>query len=168
MSTKFWKINVGERHSVEKKQNCLICTRKLQQWSRSNWPFLLKTTPKTRAFLRVITHGISVYSPPSYGWLKVGRRRGTRGHGTRGHGTWGRETRRRGTQELENLETRGRGTRGCAGAQWRDKQTTPDIFTEFVEYNFRWESNVCLLVHAQRLEEMIWLAYSWPIKNYEV
>ena len=163
MSTKFSKINVGERHSVEKKQNCLICTRKLQQWSRSNWPFLLKTTPKTRAFLQVITHGISVYSPPSYGWLKVGRR-----SGTRGHGTWGRETRRRGTRELENLETQGHGTRGCAGAQWHDKQTTPDIFTEFVEYNFRWESNVCLLVHAQRLEEMIWLAYSWPIKNYEV
>ena len=168
MSTKFLKINAGERHSVEKKHNCLICTRKLQQWSRSNWPLLPKTTPTF--------------------WLKVGRRRrtrgrgtrgrgtrgrgtrgrGTRGRGTRGRGTWGHETRRRGTRELENLETQGRGTRGCAGAQWRDKQTTPDIFTEFVEYNFQWESNVCLLVHAQKLEEMIWLAYSWPIKNYEL
>ena len=43
--------------------------------------------------------------------------RGTRGRGIRGCGTWGCETRRHGTRELENLETRGRGTRECAGAQ---------------------------------------------------
>ena len=33
---------------------------------------------------------------------------------------------------------RGRGTRGHAGTRGRDKQTTPNICAEFVEYNFRW------------------------------
>ena len=46
--------------------------------------------------------------------------RGTRGRGTRGRGT------------------RGRGTRGRAATRGRDKQTTPDICAEFVEYNFLW------------------------------
>ena len=36
------------------------------------------------------------------------------------------------------LGTRGRGTRGHAGTRGRDKQTTPNICAEFVEYNFRW------------------------------
>ena len=56
------------------------------------------------------------------------------GHETRtwdsGLGTRGRGTRGRGT--------RGRGTRGHAGTRGRDKQTTPNICAEFVEYNFRW------------------------------
>ena len=30
------------------------------------------------------------------------------------------------------------GTRGCAWTRERDKQTTPDICADFVEYNFRW------------------------------
>ena len=32
----------------------------------------------------------------------------------------------------------GLGTRGHAGTRGRDKQTTPNICAEFVEYNFRW------------------------------
>ena len=34
----------------------------------------------------------------------------------------------------------GRGTRvvGLGDTRGRDKQTTPNIFAEFVEYNFRW------------------------------
>ena len=40
-----------------------------------------------------------------------------------GTGTWDGDV---------GLGTRGRGTRG------RDKQTTPNICAEFVEYNFRW------------------------------
>ena len=64
------------------------------------------------------------------------------GLGTRGRGTW-----RRGTREGETRrrETRGRGTRGRGrgnsgthGTRGRDKQTTPDICADFVEYNFRW------------------------------
>ena len=50
------------------------------------------------------------------------RRRGTRGRGTRGHGTRGR----------------GRGNSETHGTRGRDKQTTPDICADFVEYNFRW------------------------------
>ena len=48
-----------------------------------------------------------------------------------GLGSWdsGRGTRGRGT--------RGRGTRG-RGSRGHDKQTTPNICAEFVEYNFRW------------------------------
>ena len=79
------------------------------------------------------------------------------GLGTRGCETQGRETRRRetqgsGTQEGETRRrgtrgrgTRGRGTRGRGrgnsethGTRGRDKQTTPDICADFVEYNFRW------------------------------
>ena len=49
----------------------------------------------------------------------------------RGHGT--------GTRDSDmDLGTRGRGTRGHAGTRGRDKQTTPNICAEFVEYNFRW------------------------------
>ena len=62
-------------------------------------------------------------------------RRGTRGRGTRGRGTRGRGSRGRGTR---GRGTRGRGTRGHAGTRGRDKQTTPNICAEFVEYNFRW------------------------------
>ena len=46
-----------------------------------------------------------------------------------GTGTWDRDV---------GLGTRGRGTRGHAGTRGRDKQTTPNICAEFVEYNFRW------------------------------
>ena len=59
---------------------------------------------------------------------------------------WGRGTRRR---ETRRRGTRGRGTRDVGlgdvglgdmdtGTQGRDKQTTPDICAEFVEYIFRW------------------------------
>ena len=79
------------------------------------------------------------------------------GLGTRGCETQGRETRRRETQgrgtregETRRRGTRGRGTRGRGtrgrgrgnsethGTRERDKQTTPDICADFVEYNFRW------------------------------
>ena len=43
-------------------------------------------------------------------------------------GTWGRG----------DVGTWGRWTRGHAGTRGRDKQTTPNICAEFVEYNFRW------------------------------
>ena len=59
------------------------------------------------------------------------RGRGTRGRGTRRRGTRGRGTRGRGTHGHA-------GTRGHAGTWGRDKQTTPNICAEFVEYNFRW------------------------------
>ena len=62
------------------------------------------------------------------------RGRGTRGRGTRGRGTRGRGTRGRGTR---GRGTRGRGTRG-RGTRGRDKQITPDICAEFVEYKFWW------------------------------
>ena len=42
----------------------------------------------------------------------------------------------RGTRD-SGLGTRGRGARG-RGTRGRDKQTTPNICAEFVEYNFRW------------------------------
>ena len=58
------------------------------------------------------------------------------GLGTRGHGTWGRGD--VGTWGRGDVGTWGRGTRGHAGTRGRDKQTTPNICAEFVEYNFRW------------------------------
>ena len=77
---------------------------------------------------------------------------GTRGCETQGRETRRRETQGRGTQEGETRRrgtrgrgTRGRGTRGRGrgnsethGTRGRDKQTTPDICADFVEYNFRW------------------------------
>ena len=53
--------------------------------------------------------------------------RGMRGLGDVGLGTWDS-----GTWDM------GRGRRGRAGIRGRDKQTTPDICAEFVDYNFRW------------------------------
>ena len=58
------------------------------------------------------------------------------GLGTRGHGTWGRGD--VGTWGRGDVGTWGRGTQGHAGTRGRDKQTTPNISAEFVEYNFRW------------------------------
>ena len=46
-------------------------------------------------------------------------------------GTWDLGTRGRGTRERRGRRDLGHGTRG------RDKQTTPDFFAEFVNYNFR-------------------------------
>ena len=88
------------------------------------------------------------------------RRRETQGRGTRGRGTWRRGTWRRGTREGETRRrgTRGRGTRGRGrgilgthGTRGRDKQTTPDICADFVEYNFRW-SRLAVADGFQRLE----------------
>ena len=87
---------------------------------------------------------------------------GTSGRGTRGRGdvgTWGRGDVGLGTWERRGCRDLGRGTRG------RDKQTTPDFFAEFVNYNFRcsrefvsslvaddfqrpWFGLICLLAYA--------------------
>ena len=69
------------------------------------------------------------------------------GRATRGSGTRGSETRRRGTRGLGEVRLRnveigevGSEKRRLGDARrldrGRDKQTTPDIFAEFVEYNF--------------------------------
>ena len=46
---------------------------------------------------------------------------------------------------------RGRGILGTHGTRGRDKQTTPDICADFVEYNFRW-SRLAVADGFQRLE----------------
>ena len=60
----------------------------------------------------------------------MGRERGTGEAETRG--SWDLETLGLGDLGREDV-----GTRRRAGTR-RDKQTTPDLYAEFVKYNFRW------------------------------
>ena len=63
--------------------------------------------------------------------------------GTWDSGTWNARTRGRGTRGLGDVGREDSGTwdartRGRAGTRGHDKQKTPAICAEFVEYNFRW------------------------------
>ena len=73
------------------------------------------------------------------------RTRGLRDVGLGNAGMWGRGTRERrgrriwdaGLGDARKRWDSGTRGRGAYGTRRRDKQTTPDFFAEFVNYNFR-------------------------------
>ena len=62
------------------------------------------------------------------------------------------------------LGTRGLGTRGHAGTRGRDKQTTPNICAEFVEYNFRWSHESYFMLESLLVVATTSSLYYWYVE----